>query len=434
MSLTVPRSNAGRCGTQATWRRQASGEQRVSSTPPATIRPSSGRQDAGEARRRCSYRRRSARPVRPSRRAPARGRGARPQARGGPGTRTRRARTAASPCAGPEGARPRDDVGRRLDQVQEPSGDRGAVGAGVELCRQVTEGEVQLRCENEHGQPRLEADASVDEADAHDHRHERHADRRRELEHRAGEKRHAQGRHGRAPVGVADRRRLLDLGTAAVERSERRKAADDVAEVSGEERERLPALLRAALGVPADQPHEDRDERKRQQHDAGRQQIDRGHERQHRDGDDRREHDLGQVAGERRLERLDPRDRDRREPRRSPPPRVGPGGGSACSRPGRAAAARARVRLCAVRRRRTPDRGRPGADDRGQQASKDATWSRGAPSNERATTRAISTACTSTSSAETTRAPCRPPARGERPARASGGGGRTRPRALVRGR
>ncbi len=101
------------------------------------------------------------------------------------------------------------------------------------------------------------------------------------------------------------------LGLAAVEGAQRRQSADDVEEVPGEKRERLPPLARAMLRVPADQPHEDRHERKRQQHDPGRKRVEERNQDEHRSRHDEGEDDLRQVAGEGRLERVHPADRRR---------------------------------------------------------------------------------------------------------------------------
>jgi hypothetical protein len=56
--------------------------------------------------------------------------------------------------------------------------------------------------------------------------------------------------------------------------------------------------------VPADEPHEDRHERKGQQHQAGRERVEHRDERDHRDRDDERQDELRQQAGERGLERV----------------------------------------------------------------------------------------------------------------------------------
>ena len=142
------------------------------------------------------------------------------------------------------------------------------VGARVELRAHVAQRQVQLGREHEHRERRLEADAAVDEPHADRDRDERDAERRRQLEHRAGEERDAQRAHRRAAVLVGDARDLGRLRLAAVERAQRRQPAHDVEEVRGEQPQRLPALARAALGRAADQPHEQRHERQRQQHHA----------------------------------------------------------------------------------------------------------------------------------------------------------------------
>ena len=63
------------------------------------------------------------------------------------------------------------------------------------------------------------------------------------------------------------------------------------------------------LGVPAQEPHEDGDERERDEHHPGGDRIDRGDEHENRHRHDEREDHLGQVAGERRLEGVHARDR-----------------------------------------------------------------------------------------------------------------------------
>ena len=95
------------------------------------------------------------------------------------------------------------------------------------------------------------------------------------------------------------------LGLAAVEGAQRGKAAHDVEEVAGEPAQRLPALLRPLLGVAADEPHEHRHERQREQHDERRFEIDVGHPSHHGQRDHRGEDHLREVAGEVGLERVD---------------------------------------------------------------------------------------------------------------------------------
>ncbi len=67
------------------------------------------------------------------------------------------------------------------------------------------------------------------------------------------------------------------------------------------------------LGVPADEPHEDRDQRQREHHHAGGQRVYRDDERENRDGDDQRRDQIRQIAREGDVEGIHARDRGRRE-------------------------------------------------------------------------------------------------------------------------
>ena len=69
--------------------------------------------------------------------------------------------------------------------------------------------------------------------------------------------------------------------------------------------QRLPALPRPLFGVAADEPHEHRHERQREQHDQRRFEIDVRHPGHHGQRDHRGEHHLWEVAGEVGLERVD---------------------------------------------------------------------------------------------------------------------------------
>ena len=157
------------------------------------------------------------------------------------------------------------------------------------------------------------AEAPVREAHADHDGHERDPERRRELEHRSGQERDAQGAHRRPAVVLAHLRDAGRLGLPAIERAQRRQAAYDVEEVAREERQRLPALERAPLRVTAHEPHEERHERQRHEHDRGGDEVDRRDEHEHRDRHDHGEDDLREVAGEGRLERVDAGDRRGRD-------------------------------------------------------------------------------------------------------------------------
>ena len=208
---------------------------------------------------------------------------------------------------------PGRDRRRLLDQAEQPLGDGEPVGARVVPGGEIPQRQVELRREHEHRQRGLEPDVAVDEAHAHRDRDERDAERRGELEHRPGEERDPERPHRGPPVVVAHLLDPLGLRLASVEGAQRRQAAHDVEEVRREQRQRLPALPRVPGRGAADQPHEDRDERQREQHDPGRERVDRGDEHEHGDRDDGCEEDLRQVTGERGLERVDAVHRGRRD-------------------------------------------------------------------------------------------------------------------------
>ncbi len=100
---------------------------------------------------------------------------------------------------------------------------------------------------------------------------------------------------------------------SAIERPERRETSHDVEEVRREEGEGTPARVCVALGVPADEDHEDGDERQGQQHERRRGEVD-GHDpgdHGYRNRD--REHELRDEPPEVGLERVDSLNRDRRD-------------------------------------------------------------------------------------------------------------------------
>ena len=300
-SATVPRSSDGRCGTQASCRRQAAVSHSARSTPATVMRPPVGSASRSSRRPACSCPRRSGRRARPSR--PARARSRRSRARAPARVGERDAFEPARHLARRDEAAGRHRR-RGVEQVEQPRRDRHAVGARVELRAQPPQRQIQLGREDQNGQCRLEREAAAREPHADGHRDERDAERGRQLEHRAGQEGDPQRAHRRPPVPLADLRDRRRLRLAAVERAQRRQAAHDVEEVRREQPQRLPALARPLLGVAADQPHEDRHERQRQQHHPRRLQVDRGDPAEHRERDDAAEHELRQIAREVRLERV----------------------------------------------------------------------------------------------------------------------------------
>ena len=128
-----------------------------------------------------------------------------------------------------------------------------------------------------------------------------------------GQEADAKSRHRRAAVVLAD---VGEPGPAAAPRLNARSVGSPrttsrkcvESRRSGE-----PALAGALLGVAPDEPHEDRHERQREQHQARPRAVDHSGQREHGEGDDHRQHDLRQVAGEVRLEPVDALHRRRRD-------------------------------------------------------------------------------------------------------------------------
>ena len=95
--------------------------------------------------------------------------------RRGPGTRTTTRSNGSDASAGSGRRAEPATRGRRVREVEEPLGDRRAVGARVELRGEVAERQVELRREHENGERRLEADPALGQPHADDDRDERDA-------------------------------------------------------------------------------------------------------------------------------------------------------------------------------------------------------------------------------------------------------------------
>ena len=175
----------------------------------------------------------------------------------------------------------------------------------MELRTELSQREVQLGGEQQHRQPGLQPEPAVVEPHADGDRDERDPQRRRKLQHGAREEADTQRAHGRAAIPLADFGDRRGLRLAPVECAQRRQATHDVEVVRRQEAQRVPALAGPLFRVPADQPHEDRHERQRDEHDEGRGDVDHGHPDEHGKWDEARQHNLRQVAAEVRGERVD---------------------------------------------------------------------------------------------------------------------------------
>ncbi len=108
-----------------------------------------------------------------------------------------------------------------LEQPEQAVGDGQSVGAGVELGSELAQRSVELRREDEDGQPGPQTEAALHEAHADRDRDQGHPERGRQLEHGSREKGDAQRAHRGLSVALAhllDRRRLR---AASVEGAQR---------------------------------------------------------------------------------------------------------------------------------------------------------------------------------------------------------------------
>nr|AAP55502.1 hypothetical protein [Leifsonia xyli subsp. xyli] len=188
----------------------------------------------------------------------------------------------------------------------------GSGGRFDPLCRRVVAGadipqrQVRLRGEKQHEQPRREVERTVEEPQADRHGDEGDGETGGQLEDEAREERHAQNAHGPLAVLIRDCQDAAGLPVLTAEEFEGREPLDDLEESAGEPGQRIPLLLLRGLRRPADEHHEDRDERERaDEDDAAREVLPADHEHQGWSRDDG-EDELREVFGEVTVERLHP--------------------------------------------------------------------------------------------------------------------------------
>ena len=184
----------------------------------------------------------------------------------------------------------------------------------MELGGDIPSGCVQFGGEYEHGQTGPESEVAVDEADADCDRDERDADRRRQLEHRAGEEGDSKRPHRRRPVALADG--PATCSDCASPRLNARRVGSPrttSAKCEASSRERLPTFLCPGWVWRPTSHMNTGTSGEREQHDPSRGEVDRRHEREDGDGDYRRQHHLREVTRERGLEGIHAGDGDGRE-------------------------------------------------------------------------------------------------------------------------
>ncbi len=195
---------------------------------------------------------------------------------------------------------------RQVDQLESPARGGQAVGRGMKLSRDRPQRQVQLRREHEHREGRPELDASIHQPDSDHGRDQGDRHRRGQLEHQRREEGDPESAHrlfAELLAGALDR---LHLSSPAPVGTQRRQPAHHVEEVGAHQRQRAQPALRPLLRRLADQHGEERDQRKRDRHDRGRDRIAEGDPDENRRRNDCGQHELGQEAREVGIERAEP--------------------------------------------------------------------------------------------------------------------------------
>ena len=131
----------------------------------------------------------------------------------------------------------------------------------VKLDPNLPQRQVDLRREDQDGQPFRQSDAAVEETQSDAHRHDGGAERGDQLEDQRGKEGNAKHPHRRLAILVGDLAEDRDLGPSTAENPQGRQSLEDVQKVTAQPAEKLPLPLGSSLGFQADQNHKDRDQR-----------------------------------------------------------------------------------------------------------------------------------------------------------------------------
>ena len=164
--------------------------------------------------------------------------------------------------------------------------------AGTEL----TQGFVELGREKQHEERHLEGHVAGDHAHPQRDGDEPYCRGGHELEHEPREEGIAQHLHGAPPELLARRRDLLALIGAPAEDLEGGEALHGIEETCPHAREGPPLAPGVLLRVPADEDHEHRDHRRRNQQQNGARKVPRKNVAGYYQGNEHAEKDLRQVA------------------------------------------------------------------------------------------------------------------------------------------
>ncbi len=194
---------------------------------------------------------------------------------------------------------------RGLQDVEDLLGGREPLGRRVVLGTHLPQRQIRLGGENEDDQSDVEVHVAVDQPHADRDRDERDRQGGEQFQDERGEEGDPQGPHGRLPVLAGDPADGLGLRLGPAEHLERRQPRDHVEEVPRQPGEQPPLTVRLGAGDPADEDHEQGDQRQGADDDRRRHPVLGHHPQQHRRRNHHREPQLGQIAREVVVEGVD---------------------------------------------------------------------------------------------------------------------------------
>ena len=170
-----------------------------------------------------------------------------------------------------------------------------ARSSGMEARADAAQREVALGSEQQHDQGGREAETARGEPQADFDRDQRHRQSGDQLQGERRQECHPERTHRGGAVLLGDRADRVALCLRPTEQAQGREPFDDVEKVTAQLLQDGPLSLRAALGHPSDQDHEDRDERDGHGDEEGGDRIDREDDEP---GDERDRHSERQCGEE----------------------------------------------------------------------------------------------------------------------------------------
>lgn len=175
---------------------------------------------------------------------------------------------------------------------------REPLGRGVVLRTDLPQRQIRLGCQHQHHQAGVEVEFTVHQPHSDTDRDQGDGDGGEEFEHEGGEKGDPQGAQRRPAVLPGDGPDRGGLGLGPAEDLQGGQALDDIEEVARQPGEQPPLAVHPRLGGPADQDHEQRDQRKGEDDRERREPVAGDDPGQHGEGNDDRQPQLRQIAGE----------------------------------------------------------------------------------------------------------------------------------------